>query len=613
MTPEQGILGTPLDIFVLVTYFVIVVSFGLYFGKYATTTKDFYLGGQRFAWWVIAFSATATTVGSYSFIKYSEAGFNYGISSTQAYLNDWFWAPILILLWLPIIYYQRIRSVPEYFEGRFNRPTRIVATVFILLYLIGYVGINLLTLGQALHSMLGWHVYFGALIACITVTLYVFAGGQTSVIMTDLAQGITLLLVGLAVFFFGVAYLGGFGNFWNLLPHDHKFIFSEFSAPDRFSFIGIYGQDGLANTGAFVLMNQGMIMRFLALRSVHDARKMAIAWVLILMPLAAITVSGGGWIARALMEDGQIETTANDAFVHAAHFLFYPGVFGLVLAALMAALMSTTDTLINAVSAVFVNDIYRPYIKKKALDKHYLKVARITSLATALIGLLLVPVFFRHGTIYQAHGMFTAAVTPPIVMAILLGIVWRRFNVAGALATMIGGGALVGLSLFPPFDAWFVAPFSFGMGPDSYSFTRAIFGIVASGVLGYAATMATRPQPHAHIKGYVAGTQLDAMRKFKGGEPNRRPGARAHATVVCDESLPEEEAVLIPAEALETMAADEGDLLYVCDRRWWFGGLRSYHGRIAGVSPDGQYHLHPDAMKNAHFSDGEQVYGEKLF
>lgn len=81
-------IGTPLDVAVMLIYFVAVVGFGVFFGKYSTTTKDFYFGGQRFAWWVIAFSATATTVGSYSFVKYSEAGFSYGISSSQTYLND---------------------------------------------------------------------------------------------------------------------------------------------------------------------------------------------------------------------------------------------------------------------------------------------------------------------------------------------------------------------------------------------------------------------------------------------------------------------------------------------------------------------------------------------
>lgn len=608
-------IGTPLDLAVMLAYFVAVVGFGVYFGKYSTTTRDFFFGGQRFAWWVIAFSATATTVGSYSFVKYSTAGYNYGISSTQTYLNDWFWMPILLLIWLPIIYFQRIQSVPEYFERRFDSRSRGVATTFILVYLVGYVGINLLTLGKALHTLVGWNVIAGAALACIAVTFYVFAGGQTSVIMTDLVQGITLLVVGLGVFLAGVAHFGGFVDWWALMPGDHRFLFSEFNKPDKFSFIGIYSQDGLANSGAFVLMNQGIIMRFLALRSVKDAQKMAVCWILVLSPLAAITVSGGGWIAKALVVNGDIQATgetAEGAFVLASHFLCSPGVFGLVLAALMAALMSTADTLINASSAVFVNDIYKPYFKKEADDRHYLRVARISSLCVAAIGLALVPLF-EGDTVYQAHAKFTAAITPPIVIAILLGILWKRFNTPAALASMIGGGGLVFLSTVSPFDTLFLKPLAFGMGEGSYGFIRALFGLIASGGIGVIVALLTRPQPLEAIAGLVNGTQLQAMEAFKGGPVNRREGGTVYLKVQSDPGLAGKEEARVSGEHLVTLAADPGDLLYVCDRRWWLGGLRSVHTK-AGDPVDGKVlRLSPEDMERGHFTDGDVVYVEKTF
>ncbi len=609
MTPE--ILGTNTDYAIMAAYFVFVVGFGLYFGRYSSTTKDFFFGGQRFAWWLIAFSAVATLVGSYSFIKYSEVGFEHGVSSTQAYLNDWFWAPILLLVWLPIIYYQRIQSVPEYFERRFGRAARVAATLFILLYLIGYVGVNLLTLGRALHPVLGWHEFTGAAVACVMVTLYVLAGGQTSVIMTDLAQGFLLLIAGLGLFLAGVLHVGGFVDFWALLPEGHRHGFSEFNSPDNFSFIGIYMQDGLANTGAFLLMNQGIMMRFLALRGMKDARKMVTVWLLVLSPLAAIAVSGGGWVAWVLNSDGSIETTAQNAFVSAARFLCSPGVFGFVLAALMAALMSTADTLINAVSAVFVNDIYRPYVARERTDKHYLLVARLASLSAAGIGLALVPAM-SHGTIYTAHAMFTAAVAPPILMAILLGLMWRRYTPAAALATMLGGGALVALSFFPPFDRWFLQPFSFGMGPGSYSFTRAFFGLIASTAVGVPVALLTTPQPYAKILGLVNGSQLDAMRVFKGAPINRKRGKIAYATVAADDALGDTDKILAPQALMEQMAAETGDIIYICDKRWWFGGLRSAHVKIGGLSPDDKVYVSPAIMTRAHFAEADAVYLDKV-
>lgn len=613
MIDTQNLKGEPLDYIVIIAYFVSVVGFGLWFGKYTRSTKDFFLGGQRFAWWLIAFSGIATTVGSYSFIKYSQVGFKYGIGSTQTYLNDWFWIPILLLVWLPIIYFGRIQSVPEYFERRFGTGARMAATGLILLYLVGYVGVNLYTLGQALNTLLGWPVMFGAAAAGLAVMLYMFAGGQTSVIMTDLAQGMILLVAGLGLFFVGVYHVGGFGNFWALLPQSHRFAFSEFNRPDDFSFIGLYAQDGLANSGAFVLMNQGMIMRFLAIRTVADARKMVVFWILVLSPLAAITVSSGGWVARVLVENGELATEGKDAFIDAAHFLCAPGVFGFVLAALTAALMSTADTLITAVSAIFVNDVYRPYIHKNAEDRHYLVVARFSSVTTCLFGIALVPVFMLSKSIYNAHAMFTAAVTPPIVVAILLGILWKRYTPAAAVATMVAGLLAVFLSFVPKLDALLIQPFAFGMGPDSYNFMRALYGLVICTGIGVAVTWFTRPRAAESLAGLTTGTQLDAMRAYKGGEINLKPGKRPHLRVAIDDAITDAEAAVLPHAALEAMHAEVGDLVYVCDRRWWFGGLRSVHLRITDVAGDGVIRIGTEAAANAHFSDNDAVYAEKIF
>ena len=605
-------IGGNLDYAVMLGYFVVVLGFGLYFGRFTKSTKDFFFGGQRFSWWLIAFSCVATVVGSYSFIKYSAAGFRYGICSTQSYLNDWFWMPILVLVWIPIIYYRKIQSVPEYLEIRFDKKTRVAATLIILFYIVGYIGINLITLGRTLETLLGWEVMTGAIITAVAVALYVYIGGQTAVIMTDLLQGIILLVAGLGLFAAAIYHFGGFGNFWALLPTEHKYAFSDFNGPPKFSFIGIYAQDGLANTGALMLMHQGFIMRFLSLKSVKDSRRMVVCWILVLAPLAAIATSCGGWIAKALVNNGELETDAGDSFVKAAHFLCAPGVFGFVLAALTAALMSTADSLINAVSAIFVNDIWRPYIRPKSSDKHYLRVARIASLVAAGAGLSLVPIFMKD-TIYGAHSMFTAAVTPPVLVAIFLGITWKRYTPTAAFATIVGGAILIGLSFVWP-DA-IVGPFDFGMGPDSYKFMRALFGLLAAGTLGVSLTYVTKPRREQELKGLVAGTQTDAMRQFKGGEPNRREGSKVRLQARVDPSLSGENLVVVPPSALQKMAAEPGDLLYASHTRWWYGGLRSVHvkaGPAADSKDAGLMRISPEDAATAHFADGQEVVVEKI-
>ena len=119
--------GTPIDFVIVIVYFVGILAFGSFFARYTKSTKDFFFGGQRFAWWLIAASLVATGIGSYSFIKYAQAGYLRGMSSTMTYLNDWLMIPLFMFGWLPIIYFARIRSVPEYFERRFGKPQRLLA------------------------------------------------------------------------------------------------------------------------------------------------------------------------------------------------------------------------------------------------------------------------------------------------------------------------------------------------------------------------------------------------------------------------------------------------------------------------------------------------------
>ncbi|MDA7663990.1 hypothetical protein N8593_00700 [bacterium] len=127
--------GTSLDYGIMIGYFAIILIVGTWFGRRQKTTKDFFFGGQRFSGWLIGFSLVATTVGSYSFVKYSNKGFGYGLSSSQSYLNDWIWLPLLLFGWLPILYFSRVTSIPEYFGRRFNSKVRFWATMCVLVYL----------------------------------------------------------------------------------------------------------------------------------------------------------------------------------------------------------------------------------------------------------------------------------------------------------------------------------------------------------------------------------------------------------------------------------------------------------------------------------------------
>ena len=269
-------------------------------------------------------------------------------------------------------------------------------------------------------------------------------------------------------------------------------------------------------------------MRFLAAKSVQEARKAALVVPVILMPVAAIVVASGGWVGKALAHAGALPADMDPArvFFIATEFLSQPGIFGLVMAALTAALMSTVDTLITAVAAIVVNDVYKPYRNPNASETDLLRVARYTSVGVAVVGILLVPVFMMFDSIYAAHGAFTAAVTPPMLVALLLSVFWKRFTRKAAVATMAGGTAVMAFSIFVP---EVITPFAHGIpmkeagdglfaGAKQYKFIRAFFGLVCCTSIAVVVTWFTQPETREKMEGLVWGTIGSALRRYKGSD-----------------------------------------------------------------------------------------------
>ena len=508
-------IGTSTDWIVMVVYFMVIMLFGSCFGNYTKNTSDFFFGGRRFSWWLITMSIVATGVGSHSFVKYSAKGFEHGISSSMTYLNDWFFIPFFMFGWLPIIVYSKVRSIPEYFEKRFSP---FLATILLLLYMIGYIGIGFLTLGKAVIPMLpeAFTIFgitlpvtlMGAIIVIAIITgIYITFGGQTAVIFTDLLQGFILLFAGMLLFFFGITYLGGFDIFWNLLPMEWKLPLADFNQPSNFNFVGIFWQDAIAGSIGFLFMNQGLIMRFMACKNVNEGRKAAAVNILFILPISAIVVGNAGWVGKAISVASphivSPTVSPDQIFVVVANIIASPGMFGFIMAALTAALMSTVDTLINATAAIFINDVYRPvrlFLKRMTVsdierDRKELRAARYASIGVTAFGVLAVLAFKNFPTVYEAHGYFHSTLTPPLVVGIFLGVFWKRFTPAAVITTFVGGVALMILGARYP--GILIAPFDHGIEMNQahpYSYIRALYNTLACSVAAVLVTITTRLQ-----------------------------------------------------------------------------------------------------------------------
>jgi len=609
---------------IVLGYFMLVLGFGAYFARFNRTTSDFFFGGRRFSWWLITMSIVATGVGSHSFLKYSSKGYEHGFSSSMTYMNDWFFVPLFMFGWLPIIYYMRVRSIPEYFERRFNPGVRGLATLSLLLFMLGYIGIGFVTMAKTLYPILEPHLGWGLMeitwVVAVVAGVYITFGGQTAVIFTDLLQGFVLLFAGIVLFLLGLDFLGGFDAFWNALPAEFKLPLANFNDDPGFNFVGVFWQDAVAGSVGFLFMNQGLIMRFMACRSVNEGRKAAAFNVLIALPISAIAVSNAGWIGRAITNTQPDRlpagTDADQVFVHVTALLTTPAGFGFFVAAVTAALMSTVDTLINAVAAVTINDIYRPLKERKGHkpdDKHYLRAAMVVSALATLVGVAAAWGFSSFDSLYEAHGFFQSTLTPPLVAAIMLAIFWPRFTSSGAVACFVGGAILIVLG--NQFPGYFVAFLAHGTPPNEdggFVYIGALWNLIACFGSGIAVSLMTKRSASEEVEGLTLWSVEKARHAFKGGTPNDADGFQMVLRWKRDPDLPAG-TIKVDAETQQGMSAEGGELIYVSDSRRWLGGLRSTHAKLLSEThSDGEVaYVAPDIADAGHFLPGRMMRVEK--
>jgi len=455
------------------------------------------------------------------------------------------------------------------------------------MYMIGYIAIQFLTLATALYKIYGIPLMLTVILIAIATTIYMHFGGQTSVIFTDLIQGFILIFAGLLLFTLGLnflventSYASGLKALWDNLTPAEKLPLANFNSPPDFNFVGIFWQDGIAGSIGFLFLNQGLIMRFMAARSVNEGRKAAAFNVLVILPISAIVVSNAGWIGKAISNSVPgalpIDLAPNDVFVSVANLITSPGVFGFIIAALCAALMSTSDTLVNASSSVIINDIYRPLTKNKSSDEEQLRLARLASVVVKVIAVCLVPFFNSFESIYEAHGWFHSTFTPPLVVGVFLGIFWKRFTSTAVIATFILGALLMILGQMYPS---LISPFSHGieLRPGrGYSYIGALYNLFVCAGVGVIVTFFTKPNADKQLTGLTVFDVHKLKKIFKGSNINEATGKPVLVNFKVKDLG--KDMVSFSKKDMKTINANKGDLVYIQDSRWWLGGLKSIHG-----------------------------------
>lgn len=423
------------DGLILFGYLIVVLSIGFYSSrKKDKSYSDYFLAGRNMGWITIGITIFATNISSEHFIGLAGSGSARGLAVGQFELMAIF---ILIFLgWFlaPIFLKSGVVTMPEFLEKKFDRRIRKFFAAFsILIYLFTKILVTLFAGGLLFYNIFGLNIYTSSIIIVLITGLYTVIGGANAVMRTQLIQGLVLIAGAGALLFFGLDKVGGFGGLEQKLPPDFFNMFKPINDPD-YPWTGIiFGAPIIAFW--YWCTDQYIVQRVLSAKSLNDARRGSLlAALLKVLPIFVLVVPG--LIAVALYPE--INGDEAYSFLIASNIL-PSGIKGLVIAGLLAAIMSSLSGVFNSTAVLFTNDFYK--IKHpESSDRKLVLVGRLASTAIVVAAVLTVPLMkMLNSQIYLFLQSVQAFVAPPITAVFLVGIFFKNISSKAAIYTLAVG------------------------------------------------------------------------------------------------------------------------------------------------------------------------------
>jgi SSS family solute:Na+ symporter len=335
-------------------------------------SQDYFLAGRRLPWYAIGFSLIATSISSEQFIAEVAFAYEHGLA-----VANWEWGvfpamTLMILFFVPFYIRRQISTMPEWLEHRFGASSRFT---FALIMVLSYVFVNLAgvlyTGGVLLHAIFNIDQRYAIAVLAVVTGVYTVMGGLPAVVWNDVIQAILLLGAGLLVFFLGLHKIGGWEAMRGVGERAHLMLpASDPDLPWTAILVGM-----LSTNLWYYATNQYINQRVLGARNEWHARA-GIIFAGFLGIFLALAVCFPGLIAYRLIP-GLTGKEMNEAYPRVVNLLVGPlgyGLRGLVLAGLMAAIMSTLDALMNSCSAILTIDFYQRLWKPSASDRDMIRV-----------------------------------------------------------------------------------------------------------------------------------------------------------------------------------------------------------------------------------------------
>ncbi len=434
-----------LDWAVVVGYFLLVFGVAIWAtlrerSKRGTST-DYFLAGRDAGWFVVGGSLFASNIGSEHLVGLAGTGAASGVAVAQFEILASLILLVLGWVFVPFYLSSGVFTMPEFLERRYSAGARwYLAVISIIGYVLTKISVTIAAGGIVFESLMGIDFWTGALVVVVITGIYTIIGGLRAVLYTDLLQMFVLIGGAVAVTLLGLNALGGWGAMEQNVGPAFLSLWKPMTDPD-FPWTGILF--GAPILGVWYwCTDQFIVQRVLAAHDQKHARKGTIfAGYLKLLPLFIFVIPGV--IAYALSQQGRLElATPDQALPTLVGVLLPVGLKGLVVAGLLAALMSSLSSVFNSTSTLVTWDVYKK-IRPQASERQLVLVGQATTAILVGFGLLWIPLMqLVSGQLYQYLQSVQAYISPPIAAVFLVGITWRRVNANGAIAALISGFVL---------------------------------------------------------------------------------------------------------------------------------------------------------------------------
>lgn len=432
-----------------VVYLIVMLAIGVYAYKRTANSSDYFLGGRSLGPWPAALSAGASDMSGWLLLGLPGYAFAAGLESL------WLGGGLLLGTWLNwLLVAKRLRTysisandsltLPEFFANRFEDKSnllQVISAFFILLFFLFYTSSGLVAGGKLFETVFGLDYVWALIIGTVCVVSYTLFGGFLAVSWTDLVQGLLMAAALVIVPVIAMQADGGMSAMFTAIEAKNPELLTLWNDAkgEPLTAIAIIS---LAAWGLGYFGQPHILARFAAVRSnaeIKTARRIAVAWSGLAM-VGAMLVGLAGIVYVDNQLGGQL-ADGEKIFMLLVNAIFHPVVAGILLAAILAAIMSTADSQLLVSSSALAEDFYKQVFRKEASQQEIVLVGRIAVILLSVIALLLAldPESSVLGLVSYAWAGFGAAFGPTLV----LSLYWKRMNRFGALAGVLVGGITV--------------------------------------------------------------------------------------------------------------------------------------------------------------------------